>query len=267
MSTSERGISAKDAAYFVDTATSNLARGLTVPKLREMGSPDASTLDFVLGEIDAFQLGARLDARVAQFKADAPYEPPSSPAPDSTPVTPGYIQGHFFTHIAPGESPKLVVMPPQSSPPRENKRKRRARHYAPDDLHQESKRNPTPRGRLQQAEAGHDFRKMLKRMGWTPAEKKQRIQQHAEVWIRKLQHAGVWQYYASGTPITAEIQAEITKQVENHARDFEKMLREEQQYEQSAFNGEPGRYYQDWDSSEGVTIFASGRALEDSLAE
>jgi SOS-response transcriptional repressor LexA len=187
-------------------------------------------------------------------------------------------QTDFLNEVEPGQKPTPMNLPaffpkPEEPPikhwvqtelstpaevqPIKRVRRKPRKYHMPEDLHKESKFTATPRSKLHLAEANRQYQLLLKRMGWTGAAETQDIQEAAEEAIRRLRHAGVWHYFENGHSITIQEQKIIQQALKDDAPVFETIRAEEKLYEKTGFSGHKDGSYQDLDSSEGVTIFAS----------
>jgi hypothetical protein len=236
----------------VEQAAARLSQGLTPPLLREQGNQqDAFTLEYVLSEIDKFRLGNKLDARVKELQNQQTLQAQelSGGQPNFYHILSKPHQDHFLDHV------RSEIVP---------KKRKTSKKITLEDLHKESKQRPYPRALLQWAEAGKDFRQMKKLMGFTDAANSKEAQEEMEEAIRRLKHAGVWNLIQDEKANDPEVLAEIQKQLFLHEDEYYKMREHEKLYTKAAFNVHGDGSYQDWDSSEAVTIFASEEAWEQS---
>ncbi len=249
----------------IELAASHLAAGLNPMELDRLGRhEEAKTLGFVLGEIDEGKLGHQLDARVKQLKEN-----------------PSKTQTDFSHQVKPGEKPTPLPMPPSSPQPekpadawqqtdflntlrkaKQQKPGREPKKYQLEELHRDNKMGQYPRAELQRAEAGRDFQKMKKRMGFTQKRNTKLIQQSAEKAIQRLEESGVWPHIASCKPLTPTIITKIQASLQQYDQGLGTSHTQGELYEQAGFLIHRDGSYEDLDSSDGIIIFSSEEAWQ-----
>lgn len=186
-----------------------------------------------------------------------------------------------FNQLKPGEKPTALPLPSSSPQPEkpahawqqtaflQNLQKsktaktgRKPKKYQLEELHRDNKIGQYPRAELQWVEAGRDFQKMKKRMGFTQKRNTKLIQQSAEKAIQRLQEAGVWPHIARRKPLTPTIISKIQVNLQQYDQGLGTSHTQEELYEQAGFLVHRDGSYEDLDSSDGIIIFSSEEAWQ-----